>query len=189
MLRFTEQPATISSVNVRAEKHGEDPVPACDVGITFECGAKVLDSLGKGLREVLYANEDGRQARVPGSGDAEDGPKRRFPNLRPLGFDMEWPGYKVGIVWGDLASSITLDLSDVTVKKIKAEPKDGGTVAVSLQMQCHPKKEIYGDLAQLNQREIKLALAPPSASEMKKLQKEAAEKAKGAGGGEPNPEE
>lgn len=168
MLKFTEQPATIASVNVRTEKHGEDPVPACDVGITFECGAKVLDSLGKGLRELLYANEDGKQTRVPGTGDAEDGPKRRFPNLRPLGFDIEWPGYKAGIVWGDLASSITLDLSDVTVKKIKAAPKDGGTVEVSFQMHCHPRKELYGDLAQLNQREIRLTLAPPTPAEKTK---------------------
>lgn len=186
MLRFTEQPATISSVNIRAEKHGEDPVPACDVGITFECGAKVLDSLHKGLRELVYVNEDGRQSRVPGSGDAEDGPKRRIPILRPLGFDIEWPGYKANIVWGDLASSINFDLSDVTVKKIKAAPKDGGTVEISLQMQCHPSKEVYGDLAQLNQREIQLALAPPSPSELKKLQKAAAEKKEGGEGPDPD---
>lgn len=188
MLRFTEQPATISSVNIRAEKHGEDPVPACDVGITFECGAKVLDSLGKGLRELLYFNEDGKQTRVPGTGNAEDGPKRQFPHLRPLGFDYEWPGYKAGIVWGDLAGSINIELPDVTVKKIKAAPKDGGTVEVSLQLQCHPRKEMYGDLAQLQQREIELTLAPPSPSELKKLQKEAAEKSKKDGGGE-GPEE
>lgn len=179
MLKFTDQPATISSVNVRAEKHGEDPVPACDVGITFECGAKILDSLHKGLRDMLYVNEDGKQTRVLGSGDADDGPKRRVPILRPLGFDIEWPGYKANIVWGDLAGSINLDLSDVTVKKIKAAPKDGGTVEINLQIQCHPPKESYGDLAQLNQREITLALAPPSASELKKLQKAAAEKSTG----------
>lgn len=188
MLKLNEQTATIASVNVRAEKHGDDPVPACDVGITFETGAKVLDSFGKGYREFLYENADGKQTRVPGSGDADEGPRRSRPTLRPLSWDIEWPGYRAGIVWGDLAGSINLDIQSVTVKKIKARPMDGGTVEISLQLQCHPSKESYGDLAQLNQREIQLSLAPPSPSELKKLQKEAEEKNKVNGDGEDDPE-
>lgn len=62
------------------------------------------------------------------------------------------------------------------VTKIKASPKDGGTCEVALQLQCHPKKEDYGDLALLLQKQIRLTLTPPTAAELKKLEKEAAEK-------------
>ena len=98
--------------------------------------------------------------------------------LGPLAIKKEWPGYKVGIAWGDIASTVAIDLADVKVCKIKAEPKDGGTCGISLQMQCHPKKEDYGDLALLLQKEIKLSLTPPSASELKKMEKEQKEAAK-----------
>lgn len=174
MLKCEEQEATIASVNVRAEKHGEDPVPACDVGIRFSTGAKVLDSFAKGLRAALYSDgEPVGQRRVPGTGSGEDGPKLRFNGtLGPLKIKKEWPGYKVGIVWGDLAGSINLQLGDVTVTKITAEPKDGGTCEIAAQLQCHPTKEAYGDLAQLNQREIRLTLTPPTASELKKIEKQ-----------------
>lgn len=179
MLKCDEQVATISNVNLRAEKHGDDPVPACDIAVRFQTGAKVLDSLAKGLRSALYSSDEANgQKRVPGTGSGDDGEKFRFNGaLGPLKIKKEWPGYKAGIVWGDLAGSINLQLADVNVTRISAEPQDGGTVEIALQLQCHPTKEAYGDLAQINQREITLTLTPPSASLLKKLEKEKAKAA------------
>lgn len=175
MLRCDEQVATVSNVNIRSENHGDDHVSACDINVTFETAAKVLDSFDKGLREAMYADDEkSGQKRVPGTGAGEDGPRLRFNGtLGPLAIKKEWPGYKVEIAWGDIASTVELALADVKVCKIKAEPKDGGTCGVALQMQCHPKKEDYGDLALLLQKEIRLTLTPPSASELKKLQRQA----------------
>jgi hypothetical protein len=182
MLRCDEQIATVSNVNIRSENHGDDHVTGCDINVTFETSAKVLDSFDKGLREAMYADDEkSGQKRVPGTGAGEEGPRLRFNGtLGPLAIKKEWPGYSVGIAWGDIASTVELSLGDVKVTKIKAEPKDGGTCAIGLQMQCHPKKEDYGDLALLLQKEIRLTLTPPSASELKKLQRDA-EKKKGDG--------
>lgn len=185
MLKLKDQVTTIASVNMRTEKHGEDPVPACDIGIHFESGAKILDSFEKGLSEAMYsANEEERpQRRIPGAEDpnASEGPRFRFNGvISTFKIKKEWPGYKAAITWGDLASSVGVELHDVKVTKISAEPKDGGTCGVTLQLQCHPEKDQYGDLAMINGREIRLHLTPPSAAELKKLEKEAAKKKEGS---------
>lgn len=185
MLKCEEQIATVSNVNIRSENHGDESVTATDINFTFETGSKVLDSFAKGLRGLLYSDDEksSGQSRVPGTGSGEDGPQLRFNGvLGPLAIKKEGIGYKLGIQWGDIASTVSLDFADVKICKIKVEPKDGGTVAVALQAQCKPKKEDYGDLALLLQKEIRLTLTPPSAAELKRIekkQKEAAEKAKG----------
>lgn len=178
MLRTDQQVAVINSVNMRAEQHGDNPVPACDINLSFETTAKVLNGFDKDLREALYVEEEPRngQRRVPGTGkdDPLEGPRYRFSGvLGPLPIRKEWPGYKVGIIFGDIASSVEIDMSEVKVCKIKAEPKDGGTCGIALQLQCHPQKDVYGDLALILQKEVKLTLTPPTASELKKLEKAA----------------
>jgi hypothetical protein len=188
MLKLKEQVAAITSVNLRTEKHGDKPVPACDIGIHFDSPAKVLDSFEKGLSEAMYAPEAdaGNQTRVPGTGDGMDGPRFRFNGvISAFKIKKEWPGYKAKIEWGDIATSLDMDISDIKVCKIQAEPKDGGTCGVSLQMQCHPQKDQYGDLALINGRDdVRITLSPPSAAELKKL-----EKAAKANKDEENPED
>lgn len=179
MLRTELQVALITSANMRAERHGETPVAACDIGISFETGAGVLDYFSKGLRDALYTDQDpaSQQQSIPGT-EADDrpsdGPFLRFNGtLGPLKIKKEWLGYSAHIEWGDLASSIQIDLESVKVTKITAEPKDGGTCIVSCQLQAHPAKEAYGDLASLIQREVRVTLIPPSAEAMETLQREA----------------
>jgi hypothetical protein len=187
MLKCEAQIATVSNVNIRSENHGDDHVTGCDINVVFDTSAKVLDTFAKGLRNAMYSDDEkSGQQRVPGTGAGDEGPHLRFNGaLGPLAIKKEWPGYKVAIAWGDIASSVKIDLSDVKVCKIKAEPKDGGTCGVALQLQCHPKKEDYGDLALLLQKQIELTLTPPSASELKKLQKEAEKKKDAGSDGDP----
>jgi hypothetical protein len=186
MLRCDEQISTVSNVNIRSENHGDSHVTATDINFTFETGAKVLDSFAKGLRDLLYTDEEkSGQKRIPGAGDGEEGPRLRFNGtLGTLAIKKEWPGYKLGIQWGDIASSVDLEFADVKICKIKVDPKDGGTCGVAFQAQCKPAKEQYGDLALLLQKEIRLTLKPPTASDLKRIEKEAREAAekKNAGG-------
>ena len=177
MLRTNEQIATVNHVNIRAEQHGDQAVTGCDINIQFETGAKVLDSFDKDLRPALYTDEDPKspQRRIPGAGreDPLSGPRFKFNGLLgPLAISKEWPGYKAQLVFGDIASSVDISLDAVKVTKIKASPKDGGTCQVNLQLQCHPAKDDYGDLALLLGKEVKLSLTPPSAAELKKLKKD-----------------
>ncbi len=180
MLRLTDQTATISSINIRNEMHGDDLVPSCDIGIKFDSGAKILDSFDKGLRDAFYSDDKANspQTRVPGTGaEQQEGPTLKFNGtLGSFKIKKEWGGYKAGIEWGDIASSVDMELAGIKVCKISAEPKDGGTCGITLQMQCHPTKDQYGELAMINGREITLSLTPPTAAELKKIEKEAAKK-------------
>lgn len=130
-------------------------------------GAEVLDQFASGLRGAFYARPATRkQAALEGVEDAapQDGPKLKFDGLlAPLKLKKEYTGYTVGIIWGDLAGSINLSLADAKVKKFVAEPKSGGSCALSFQVQAHPDQDGYGALAMLVQKEVKITLEPPKA--------------------------
>ena len=163
MFEVTEHVATVSSVSINAELHGEDPVPACYIDMTMETGAEVLDLFAKGLRSALYARPNPKQQPLEGV-EESTGPKLKFDGvLQPLKLKHECHGYTARIVWGDLAGSVKVNLGDATVKKFRAEPKNGGSCFLSFQVQAHPTKEDYGELAMLQRREVKLTLEPPKA--------------------------
>lgn len=172
MLRTDEQVATVSSLNMRAERHGNQPVPACDINITFDAPGKVLDQFEKGLFDAFYTKEPPNKSQKELAGMEADGPFLRFNGtLGPLTLKQGIPGYKAEIVYGEIASSIKIALSDVKMTRVKAEPKDGGTCGFALQLQAHPVEGQYDQLALILQREVKVTLTPPSASELKALKK------------------
>lgn len=161
MFQLTEAKAKCTSVNPRAEKHGDENVIACDVDLALDLEASVLDEFAKGLRDALYRKTDKRQASIPDASEAPEGPQLRFDVLGPLKIKHECVGYTARIVWGDLAGTVDVSLDDVHAKKFVAECKEGGTVAPSLQIQCHPSVEEMGELCSLIQREVTITLTAP----------------------------
>lgn len=155
MLKTDQQVALVSNVNLRSENHGDEKVTGCDINVSFDSNSKILDLFSKDLRKFAFADDD----------------EIRFPILGPLPVKSEYPGYKVNIKWGDLADSIDMDLADVKVCKCKLDVKEGGTVGVALQMQCRPRKEVYGDLALILQKEVRLTLNPPTTAELRAIEK------------------
>lgn len=163
MFEVTDQVATVSSVSIGSELHGEDPVPACYIDFNLELGAEVLDLFSKGLRSAFYARPNPKQQVIDGV-DEPAGAKLKFDGiLHPLKLKHECHGYTARIVWGDLAGSVNVNLGDAIIKKFRAEPKSGGSCALSFQVQAHPTKEAYGELAMLQRREVKLTLEAPKA--------------------------
>jgi hypothetical protein len=163
MFEVTEQSATLSSISIGSELHGEDPVPACYIDLTMETGAEILDLFCKGLRSAFYARPNPKQQPLDGVEEAS-GPRLKFDGvLGPLKLKLECVGYTARIEWGDLASSVKVTLGDATIKKFKAEPKNGGSCALSFQVQAHPTKEDYGELAMLQRRDVRLWLDAPKA--------------------------
>lgn len=163
MFEVTDQIATVSSVSIGSELHGEDPVSACYIDFNLEVGAEVLDFFAKGLRSAFYAKPNPKQQGLDGVDEAA-GPKLKFDGiLHPLKLKQECTGYVAVIVWGDLAGSVNVKLTDAKVKKFRAEPKSGGSCSLSFQVQAHPSKEAYGELAMLQRREVKLTLESPKA--------------------------
>lgn len=165
MLEFQDQVALVSNVAIRSEMHGEGPVSACYIDLQMELGAEVLDHFAKGLRSALYASPRPNQKPLEGVEEAT-GPKLKFDGvMHPLKLKLECAGYNAQIVWGDLAGSVNVKLADAKLKKFRAEPKSGGSCALSFQVQAHPSKEAYGELAMLQRREVKVTLEAPKAGE------------------------
>jgi hypothetical protein len=163
MFEVTDQVSIVSSVSIGSELHGEDPVPACYIDLNMELGAEVLDQFAKGLRAAFYAKPNPKQQALEGVEEAA-GPKLKFDGvMHPMKLKQEFTGYKAHIVWGDLAGSVQINLVDAKLKKFKAEPKSGGSCELSFQVQAHPTKEAYGELAMLQRREVKVTLESPKA--------------------------
>ncbi|MGV8617399.1 hypothetical protein ACV36Q_30100 [Pseudomonas aeruginosa] len=54
MFSITEQTATLAYINVRTERHGEEPAGAADLKIQFTAGNGVLSEFHPRLRHALY---------------------------------------------------------------------------------------------------------------------------------------
>lgn len=175
MFQLDSEQAKITSFNPRAEKHGEENVPAGDIRVQVACPNTVLDHFGKGLRPTLY--------RKPGAGesdttDVRDVPgnltQRVLPQLKPLRFEGDWPGYTATIVPG-MGLTDPIELDDIKVSNFQLEPMDGGTVVVTFSMSCHPDEEQSGRLCSLIQNFVELTLTPPKAENAGKRDERQAE--------------
>lgn len=153
--------ALISSVTPIAEKHGEDTVLAASIKFQFTAGKAIFDQLGlKKLREALYCKPGaGQQQSLPMEG--EDGHTAlSFPALKAFSIDEDFPGY-IAVIDSGLGIAPGLKVSEATVKKIALDPMEGGSVAVSFSLVCHPDASTLGKLCELLQNTVDLTLTPP----------------------------
>lgn len=160
MFQLDKAQAKIANVNPRAEKHGEDNKLAADIKVELQAHNSMLDSFDKLLRPALF--------RKPGKGEQQDLIDKdgltavKFPRIEALVWDEEFPGYEIEIGSG-LGLSEPLFLADVTVKKFRFEPIEGGSVIVTFNVICHPDTEEIGLLCSLIQSEAEVTLTPPTA--------------------------
>lgn len=131
MFNLNESNASITNLNFRGEKHGDETEPACDVKISVDLPAERLNDIHPGLCESLY--------RKPGKGDqmplVEVGKGAgaftvvKHPGLEPLLLKQKFPGYEVRICKPE--SEDELFFADGEVKNFKITPHEGGTTNVT----------------------------------------------------------
>lgn len=132
MFHLDKSNASITNLNFRGEKHGDETQPACDVKISVDIPAERLNDIHPGLCESLY--------RKPGKGDqlplVEVGKKPdpgftvlKHPGLEPLQLKQKFPGYEVTIAAPD--SDDELFFADGEVKNFRITPHEGGTTNVT----------------------------------------------------------
>lgn len=167
MFELQGHTAKIASFNPRAEKHGDDNKLAADIKFELTCGNSVLDAFHKDLRPALYrkAGKGEQQDLIAG---ADGLVAVKFPRVGGLSWDEEFPGYELSIA-GGLGLSEPLDLVDVTLKKFKFDPLEGGSVAITFSAVFHPDTEEAGTLCSLIQSEVELSLFPPSKQDAEQL--------------------
>lgn len=164
MFELRQQHAKVSYLNVRPEKHGEDPVVACDIGLVTDQSADILDEIAKGLKAALYVKPKAptQSELAEGAPPVEEGPQLRFDGvLGPLKLQKEYAGYGLRLTWGDIASTVMVKLDDVKACKLKAEAKQGGTVELRCQIQARPGEGQMDQLCLLMDRDVTVDLVAP----------------------------
>ena len=81
----------IAHLNVREEKHGEDPVLAVDVKIKADVTNKFLDELSPGLRQAFFAKEGAAQPDL----EEDHLTVLRFPQLAPQKWNVNLIGGEI----------------------------------------------------------------------------------------------
>lgn len=157
---------TISGVNFRSELHGEEHVPAVDVGLKLTMSNDILSQFDGSLKGMLYGKADkatrAAQAELEGVEPTSDMPKLRSSVIeQPIRLACEYVGYKLTIDRG-LGGPSNIVLDGCTVKKFKADCKEGGSVELSFQTQAANVDEATsGKLAMLIGAEVAVMLEAP----------------------------
>lgn len=153
--------AKLDSLNTRTEKHGDQNVPACDLRFTAHVSNKILDHFHPHLREVLYrqgAQSSGQQSLPIEHADGLT--EIELPNLKPLRFEDEFPGYSLGMTEG-LECSDVHRIDPVKLSKFELEAMSGGTVRVSFSAAMKPTDAQLVWLYARQQTSMQITITPP----------------------------
>lgn len=167
MFELHRKAAKIVSVNLRAEKHGEDTQPAADIKMSSNLDAHAIDAFDPSLRTWLFGK--GPDADNDLADQAHDAPNLRQPRIAPQ-YDWvpRYAGYELTI--HDLGISQAggeLRIGACEFNKIRFAPQEGGTVIVSWRLQFHPTEAQAGKLSTLIQETVDVSLlAPEGAAEV-----------------------
>lgn len=167
MFELTKQKVKLSSVNPRAEIHGEERKPAFDLKFEAACCNDVLIHFHPELRQMLFKKNE-QPDLVDQSNDKESLTALRFPKMGGIKWDWEGAGYALTVPYG-IDDKSAIKLGDCKVDDFKFVPQNGGTVMLSWRTICHPKTEEVGKLCEFIQREIDITLTPPEAKNVQEL--------------------
>ena len=164
MFSLDKQQTSINSFTPRMEKHGNENVLAGTLKCETTMHNSVLDLFDKGFKKLLYRKPaPGEQTELP-LGDSDGLTARKLPQLKPLSWDEDFPGYKIEIVSG-LALDEVIRLDDVEVSGFVFEALDGGSCKVKFTANFNQDGRTSGKLCQLIQETVELSLMPPERGE------------------------
>lgn len=173
MIRIERTNATITSINPRAENHGPDTALACDIKLEMVIANSILDTLDEGLLASLYqrdpaSSDDGENQEAL---DLDEGflSHLRFPGMGKFPWKYEGAGYRFQVIDDRLHGDKVIELADCKVNHFQVEPLEGGTVTLTVRVQCNPSEEEIGDLCHHIKREVDISLIPPLKSPQQDL--------------------
>ena len=154
------QVAKITGINPRAELHGEDPKPACDIMFEAAMANTVLNRFAPGLLDAIYKADENPDL-IDRAEEVEGVRTLRFPGMSAFKWEFQGTGYKLAIDYGLGGDESNILLGDITIDKFKLEPQQGGSVLVRWRTVAHPTEKDIGKLYSLIQRDVDLVLTPP----------------------------
>lgn len=146
MFKIEKKVATITNLNVRIEKHGEERNLAIDIHFAVSTGNNVLDHFDKDLRKSLFRKAGkGEQQSLPTIGETLT--EIKHPGLEPIKLSHEFKGYELQLD-GELDSTQPIFLTDVKVKKFGVAAKEGGTVDLTFKASANVTPDEVAELTE-----------------------------------------
>lgn len=141
----------IAHINLREEKHGDEPVRAVDIKVECDVPNDFLSYLSPTLKQSLYAKAENQADMLD---EPNYLPRLLYPDLGTLG----WAG--------SMTSKVTLHSTTrardtelhARVDKIKFTCRDGGTVGLSFRVATLPEEHVLGKIVGLLGLEIKVSV-------------------------------
>jgi hypothetical protein len=131
MLHLNDREAKLgTSINSRAEMHGDQEVPAFDIPLS---GIPLEESE---LNTLLQDESATESLYIPPNGNGRTMTEPRFKGLAPLKLKDKIENAEV-LIWIGMAKE-PLTLHACNLAKVTLEPKTGGTTLMSCQVQCTP---------------------------------------------------
>jgi hypothetical protein len=159
MFTLPKTTATLVSVTNRAEKHGEDEVPAVSLGLKIDGPNTLLDSLSPTLRETLYVPTPGQPKPLPGIEPST--PKLRTEGIEYVAGSGVLEGYTVVVDRG-IDDETAVVLKACKLDKWRVAPKEGGQIEFNFRAGTSAvDARIMGLLAFKVGQEVSITIKPP----------------------------
>lgn len=160
MFELKTHPCKLDSFTPRAEKHGDENVPAGTLTLSTRVHSSVLDQLDPSFRPFLFRKAEAggdQQPLLPG----DTMTALAKPNLKTLVLDEDFPGYTIEIGSG-LGIKEPLRLTEAELSSFRIDAMSGGSVALKFAVSVHPNSEQAGLLCTAIQDTVDVTLIPPT---------------------------
>ncbi len=160
MFALTTHPCKIDSFTPRAEKHGDENVPAGTITLSTRVHSSVLDLFDPSYRPFLFRKAEAggdQQPLLPG----DTMTALAKPKLKTLVLDEDFPGYEVEIGSG-LGIAEPLRLTEAELPSFRIDAISGGSVALKFSVSVHPDSDQAGLLCSAIQNTVDVTLTPPT---------------------------
>lgn len=160
--KFT--PVRIRSVNIRAEMHGAEPVPAIDIGLHMKVSNNVLLDLDPPLKAMLYkpGGELDDEPELDGIDPHSDMPELRSTELvMPVALAREYSGMSLEIDYG-LGGKSNIKVGDCEANQFKVGALEGGTIELDFRVQASGLEgSVLGQIGALVKHDVLVTLTGP----------------------------
>lgn len=152
----------LRSLNVRAEMHGSDPVPAVDIGFRLVGSNDLLLMFDRGLKPAFYVpvTNDGAEPELDGIDPLTSMPQLRSTSIdMPISLIRDYIGVNLVLDYG-LGGKSNIELFG-DLDNFKVNMKEGGTVEIDFRFQSSGIKDgPLGKLGGLIKHDVKITLMP-----------------------------
>lgn len=160
MFRLNRQEVTVTTVNARAEKHGQTETKlAFDIFFSLKVANDVLGQFDADLKRALFKKGDSPQGEL--IKDENYLPDLRFPKIGTVKWSEAFPGYELRLHCG-INDESDIVCADAEIDRFSFDPQKGGSVETKFRAIVHPDDKDLARLLNLIQQKVEISAEPPA---------------------------